>query len=158
MKPAGSALNFATSAGALAIAGAATTHTTTVAISYCIGGKGFTKAAITGGTTPTTDAATGAAITLTANHGRVVVWALDAAGAVKCYAGPIEDLDSAGNFTVAPAFPAIPDTVTPFNYTVLKAGATTSGTWTFGTSNWNATGMTVTDVDVFILPDRPQVS
>ena len=52
-------LNLCTTLGALALTGAATTHATTVTITYSVGGKGYTKTAITGGTTPTTDYNTG---------------------------------------------------------------------------------------------------
>jgi len=152
--------NFcAVKAGLTGLSGAATTFSTgATAVQYAVGGKAFTKATVTGGATPTTDAVTGTAITLTANQGRAVVWCLDSAGAVKAVAGPVVNLDSAGNFLLAPEFPAIPDTLTPFAYTLHKAGSTLSGTWTFGTSNWNTTGMTHTVVDVLVLPNRPQTS
>lgn len=154
--------NIATTAGAFtgtSAFGANTTHATTNTINYAIDGKFYTKTAITGGTTPTTDAATGAAITLTANYGTVVVWALDSSGNVKVYKGETVPLDAAGNFLDAPEFPGtIPQTVTPFAYHIIKAGSTTSGTWTFGSSNWNATGLTHAARDVAFLPSRPQTS
>lgn len=153
--------NITTTAGAFtgtSAFGGNTTHATTNAVNYCIGGKAYVKAAITGGTTPTTDGSTGAAITLTANNGTVVVWALDASGNVKVYKGETQALDAAGNFVDAPEFPAVPDTVAAFAYHVIKAGSTTSGTWTFGSSNWNATGLSHSAKDVFFLPVRPQVA
>ena len=149
-------------AGLTGISGAASTHSTgATTLQYAIRGKAYSKAQISGGTTPTTDDVSGSAITLTANQGRVVVWSLDSSGNVKCQAGPVVDLDSAGAF-IDGKMPPMPwvdlSSRAPFAYTVHKAGSTTSGTWTFGTSNWNATGLTHTVVDVLQLPPRPQTS
>jgi hypothetical protein len=139
--------------------GANTTYATTQTIYYCIKGVFATaKTAVTGGTTPTTDGATGDAITLTANNGTVVVWGLNSAGTVSVYQGNTEPLDAAGNFTNAPQFPIVPDTICPFAYQVIKAGATTSGTWTFGSSNWNATGLSHSAKDLCTMPPRPVTS
>ncbi|MCH9837496.1 hypothetical protein K0U83_17665, partial [bacterium] len=107
---------------------------------------------------PTTDGATGDAITLTANNGTVVVWGMNSAGTVSVYQGNTEPLDAAGNFTNAPQFPIVPDTICPFAYQVIKAGATTSGTWTFGSSNWNATGLSHSAKDLCTMPPRPVTS
>ena len=159
---------FCTTSGLLTATGAETVHDTTVTINYVIDGKIRTKTAITDGATPTTDIVTGAAFPLltgggsVANvpgEGAVVVWGLNAAGAVKCAQGPIEKLDMAGNFVRAPQFPPIPDEFCPFAYQVLKAGATASAYGIrFGTSNWNATGFTNTIVNVAYLRCRAQVS
>lgn len=154
-------VNFATTAGAFTgttAFGANTTHATTAIINYAINGVLRAKAAITGGVTPTVDGNTGLAITLTASKGTVVVWALNAAGAVSVYKGSVEDLDAAGAFMLAPQLPNVPDTVCPFAYQVIKAGATTSGTWTFGSSNWNATGLSHSAKDLAVLPGRPVIS
>jgi hypothetical protein len=145
-------------AGLTGISGAATTFTTGVVVPYAINGKAYSKAAVAGGTTPVTDFVTGAAITLLANFGTVVVWALDAAGNVRVIKGSTEPLDAAGNFLTAPQFPNMPDTVTAFAYTVHKAGSTASGTFTFGVSNWNTTGTSHAVQDVITLPDRPQIA
>ena len=140
------------------ITGAATTHSS-AAMPYAIRGKAFTHAADAGVATPTVDAVTGAPITLTANQARLVLWCLDAADANRCIAGPVVPLDSSGNFIGdAPAFPNVPDTLCPVAYTIHRAGSTTVGTWTFGVSNWNATGLTHTVVNIATLPDRPQTS
>jgi hypothetical protein len=150
---------LAVKAGLTGISGAATTYSTSATtLQYSVAGKAATKAQVSGGATPTTDAVTAAAITLVANQGRVVVWGLNAAGTVQCIAGPVETLDSSGAFINAPQFPALPDTFAAFAYHLMKAGSSTVGTFTFGTSNWNATGMTHTVVDVLVLPDRPQTS
>jgi hypothetical protein len=152
--------NFSTGkAGLTGISGGATTYSTgSAGFSFALDGKAYTKTQVSGGATPTTDGRTGAAINLTANYGTVVVWAVNSAGTVSVYQGGEEALDSAGNFKVAPAFPALPDSVAPFAYTIHKAASNTSGTWTFGSSNWNTTGLTHTVVDVMQLPSRPQVS
>jgi hypothetical protein len=62
--------NFATTkAGMTGISGAATTFTTANAVIFAIGGKAYSKDAVSGGTTPTTDGVTGAAFTaLVANQ------------------------------------------------------------------------------------------
>jgi len=146
-------------AGLTGISGAATTFSTgATTLQYAVLGKAATKATVTAGASPTTDAVTGNAITLVPNKGMVVVWCLDLPGNVKVVAGPAADLDSAGNFKVYPQFPGVPDTLCPFAYHVIKAGSTTVGTWTFGSSNWNATGLSHTVVDVLVQPARPQIS
>lgn len=149
----------AVKAGLTGISGAATTYSTSATtLQYAVQGKGFTKAQVSGGATPTTDAVTAAAIALTANFGCVVVWGLNAAGTVQVIKGATEALDSAGNFINPPQFPSVPSTFCPIAYTLHKAGSTTVGTWTFGVSNWNATGLTHVVVDTLVLPDRPQTS
>lgn len=148
-----------TKAGLTGLSGAATTFTTAVAITYAILGKAFSKAAVAAGVTPVVDFLTGLAISLVANQGTIVVWALDAAGNVVALKGSVEALDQSGNFLNAyPAFPRAPDHVTAFAYSVHKAGATAVGTWTFGVSNWNATGLTHTAQDVIVMPGRPQAA
>jgi len=148
-----------TKAGLTGISGGATTFSTGAAAqSYSIGGKAYSKAQVSGGTTPTTDAVSGSAITLIANQGLVALWCLDASGNVKVAAGGVQSLDNAGNFLIPPAFPALPDTLVPFAYHVVKGGSTTSGTWTFGSSNWNSTGLSHSVVDIMTLPDRPQTA
>jgi hypothetical protein len=151
--------NFVTTkAGLTGISGAATTYTTGNAQVAALGGKAIAKAAVSGGTTPTTDGVTGSAMTLTAGYGTVLLWCLDSSGTVKLVKGTTEALDSSGNFVNAPQFPALPDTLVPFAYTVHKAGSTLSGTFTVGSSNWNTTGMTHTVVDILAVPTRPQIS
>ncbi len=145
--------------GLTGISGGATTYSTgSSGFNYAINGKAYAKTQVSGGTTPTLDGNTGAAITLLANQGNVVLWGINASGTVSVYAGASQALDSAGNFRVAPDFPSLPDSVAPFAYTVHKAGSTLSGTFTFGASNWNTTGMTHAAVSIMEIPTRPQVS
>ncbi|HJY33767.1 MAG TPA: hypothetical protein VJ260_02895 [Vicinamibacterales bacterium] len=146
-------------AGLTGLSGAATTFTTANALVYAIGGKAYAKAAVAGGASPVVDGVTGLPITLVANKGTVIVWALDAAGTVFAVQGSTEALLPSGNFMLAaPQFPSMPDTLTPFAYSITKAGATAVGTWTFGVSNWNATGMSHVAQDVIVLPVRPQTA
>ena len=141
-------------------AGTTTTISTTGTTTFCVMGKAYTKAAITNGTTPTTDFTTGLAFRpISANQGTIVVIGLDAGGTIRAAQGSIEALDVSGNFINAPQFPNIPNTMCPIGYIVLKGGATLSGTWTFGTNNLSGvTGMTYTFVDMIMLPPRPQVA
>lgn len=151
--------NFCTTSGLLTATGAETVHDTTVTISFCIDGEAYTKTAITDGATPTTDGNTGAAfVGLSANQGSVFVWGLNASGTVSVRQGSVEDLDAAGDFIVAPQFPAIPDSVVPFAYQVIEAGSTLSGTFDFGVDNWNMTGLTSTISNVMTLPSRPKTA
>ena len=95
-------------AGLTGISGGATTYTTSAtALMFAIRGKAFTKAQVSGGATPTTGGISGAAITLTAGFGRAVVWAVNAAGTVAVFEGPIVALDGANAFTdqAPPQFP-----------------------------------------------------
>lgn len=151
-------VTMATNSGLLTGTGAETVYDTTVIIEFAIAGKAYRKAAVADGTTPTTDGNTAAAMTLVANYGTVVVWGLNSSGTVSCYKGSTEALDSAGNFINAPQFPSIPNNICPFAYSILKGGSTLSGTWTFGSSNWNAAGMTATHTNIMTLPDRPQTA
>lgn len=151
-------LTGAFTSGLLTGTGAETVYDTTAVINFCIKNKAYQKAAVTDGTTPTTDQDS-AAITLTANYARVVVWCLNSSGTVSVKAGDMVAWDGVA-FQKAPPFPAIDtDTYAPFAYSLLKGGSTLSGTWTFGSSNWNATGMTATHTNVIGgLPPRPQTS
>lgn len=140
-------LTYVSGAGATAgaaltgLSGAATTYSTS-AINFAIAGVAYTKALVSGGATPTTDGNTGAAITLTANKARGVLWGVNSAGTVSVYAGPIVDYAGSGDVKAVP-LPTLPQGIAPFAAHTLMAGSTLSGTWTFGSSNWNATGMTV---------------
>lgn len=149
-----------TKAGLTGISGAATTFSTGGTKTFSVNGKAFTRAAFAGAATPTSDETTGATfVPITVNKGCAFVWGLDAGGNIKVSQGRLADLDSAGNFIVAPEFPTIKDTVTPFAYVIAKAGSTYAGTgFRHGTDNWNTTGMSFAVVDCLVLPNRPQTS
>jgi hypothetical protein len=142
-------------------AGTTTTYSITAnPLIFSIKGKEYTKATVTNGATPTTDFNTGLAfLPLVANQGSVFVFAYDSAGNVRAMQGQIQALDVAGNFILAPQFPAIPDGVCPFGYLVVRGASNLVGTWTLGANNLSGvTGMTYAFVDLNTLPDRPQVS
>lgn len=139
-------------------AGTTTTYSTTGTTVYSIQGKAYSKAAVTNGATPTTDVNTGNAfVPVKPNEGSVFVFCYDASGTVRVAQGGVKGLDAGGGFVEAPDFPAIPETVCPFAYLIIQAGASASN-WTFGTSNQSgATGVTYTRQDVITLPARPQL-
>lgn len=145
--------------GATATTFSATPAGTGAKMEYCIRGKAYSKSAISGGTTPTTDTNTGATmVALGKSKGCVFVLGLDASANIVAFQGPVVDIDASGTFKDAPEFPFISDLYAPFAYIVVKAGATSSGSWAFGSSNWDATGVTATPVDIVAICDRPQVS
>jgi hypothetical protein len=150
---------FVTNVGVLALSGAATTTSTSNTLQYSIKGLAYAKTALSGVATPTTDVNTGAAFpALLINTGTVFVFCLDSSGALKVAQGTVTDLDSSGAFKSAgPQFPDIGDTLAPFGFAVVRNGSTGSN-WTFATSNWNATGITVNAHDVHTLPKTPQIS
>lgn len=156
---------FCVSVAALAASGAATTWSTTGATLYCIGGKAFSTAAASSAASPTTDGLTGATFAsrpLAANTGTVFLWCYNGGGtaatAVRVIQGSVEALDASGNFVFAPQFNVAPeDLLCPFAYTVVRNGASGSN-WTFGTSNWNATGITLAHVNIMTMPGRPQIA
>ena len=170
-----SPLNLCVSKATLALSGGVATFTTTGATLYAIKGKAFSTNAASGATLPTTDANTGATFLPIpagvaasgsnpgAAYGSVFVFCYDgssttAATAIKVVQGAIEALDPvSGAFIRAPMVPVVPDNFTAFGYAVIK-GATNSAAFAFGTSLWNATGITVTPVDIMTLPGRPQLS
>lgn len=146
--------NFVLGSAALTgLSGAATTYSTS-AVNQVIRGASFTKAAVAGGATPTTDAVSGAAMTLVANQARLFCWGLNAAGTVQVIAGPVAAWTDTTALSTKLEQPSLPDTFALFATVVIKAGATTVGTWTFGSSNWNATGIVVDPVvNRFAAPD-----
>ncbi len=149
--------SFCTTMGLLTATGAETVYDTTVAIQYCIDGRGYTKGTVANGTTPTTDANTGAAFAaLEADQACVFLWLLDAAGTVAVAQGPVVDIDGETDEfkDQRPQFPDYPGTMVPFAYQIVQTAGNSSA-WTFGSSNWNATGVTDVIVDVMVLPSRP---
>jgi hypothetical protein len=146
-------------------AGTTTTTTTTANTSASINGKWATAyASASNAATPTTDANSGAAFTaVTPGYGCALVYGVNAAGALKLAQGPQVLLipgstsTTSGTFNDAPQFPPLPDDFAPIAYVLVRT-ATGSSAWTPGTSNWTATGVTATFVNVAALPDRPQTS
>lgn len=141
---------------------AGTTLNLSVATTYSIRGKMYSKAISNTEATPTTDLITGAAF-LPVNDlkASLFVLCLDSSGNIKAAQSKVLDTDAAGNVIGAFEFPVLPDTVCPIGYLVVKAStlyvATSTG-WLFGTHNTTGvTGITYTFTNVSTLPDRPQV-
>jgi hypothetical protein len=146
--------------GALTATGAETVYDTTIPILYSVDGKMYDAEAITEAATPTADPVDSVTFTgLTTQQGCIFVWCLDATATVGVFQGPVESLDDqtigAFNGPDAPDFPPIHEDWCPFAYQVIKHSTGGSGTWNFGTDNWNATGVTDLIVDVANLPLRP---
>lgn len=175
--------SFATTkSGIIGVAGAATL-TTANATTYCVNGKAYTKAAATGGTAPTTDAATGAAFKpVPPGYGCVYVICL-AAGtdvAFSAVQGEIVPIDAntsaynAGDFIVGPEFPIVPDAYCPIGYMLVRVATdfTPTSGYVFGTNNTYETtsnsaakafrmgtgAVGVSGVSCLTLPDRPQTT
>lgn len=154
-----------TTCGLSLTGGAANTYALAAATSCAIGGKfGTALASGAGKTTPTTDVNTGIAfVPLQPNYGTVFVWGVNAAGTMQVARGSTEPLvggvtTTPGSFANSvPQFPSLPDDFCPVAYTVLK-GAPSMSAFTFGSGNWNASGLGAATVNVMALPDRPQVS
>lgn len=146
--------NFAASFCGLALDTGATTYDMTAALDFAIQGKAYTKATVSNGTTPTTDANTAAAITLGPNQGVAVLWGVNASGTVSVYAGRKQTVTDAGVFDIAPEFAPVPDNIAVFGYSVHKADSTVT-TWTFGSSNWDASGVTSTAQSLLCIPPKP---
>lgn len=156
-------LTLCTMKAALA-AGTTTTYSTTGTTLYCIKGRAYSKAAVTNGATPTTDAVTGVAFlplsfpasASVGGQGSVFVFGYDSGGTIRVCQGKVETLDSTGNFINTPQFPGIPDTICPFGWLVVRLGPTAVANWTFGTNNLSSvTGVTYSFSDCMTLPDRP---
>lgn len=147
------------------VAGTTSTYTTTAATSCSIDGKFATSlAAQTNTASPTTDAGTGAAfVPLTANQCTVLLWGVNAAGAIKLTQGSIEATETgvtttAGAFIRAPQFPSLPDDFCPIGYQLVRTSPTGSA-FTAGTTAWAASGITCSVIkNISTLPARPQTA
>lgn len=114
--------------------------------------------------TPTTDATTGAAfVALASNQATVIVFGVNAAGAIKMAQGSIVPTETgvtttAGAFINAPQFPALPDDFCPLAYALVRTSPTGTA-FTAGTTSWTASGITTsTVVNIGTMPERPQIS
>lgn len=123
------------------LSGAVSTYSTS-AINFVIAGVPYTKAAASLAASPTVDTASGAAITMTASEARAIIWAVNASGTVAVFAGPVVTYTGTGDVQALQK-PVLPAGYAAIAEHTLMAESTLSGTWTFGSSLWNATGMTV---------------
>ena len=146
----------------VAMTGANVTYKISTSFTYSIDGKLYIKTTTTT-TVPTTDVNTGSAFTaLAADQGCVFVWGVNTAGTVQVAQGPVAEINpdtdefeaTPGGPKSAPQFPYIPDTMCPFAYSIHQTAGTSSA-WTFGSSNWNATGLKDILVECSSLPVRP---
>lgn len=145
--------NFCTTKAGLA-AGTATAYTTANAVIYSLDGEALSFAAQASQATPTLDSNTGVAfVGVPINKGCIFIFGI-LAGAIAVVQGTLADLDSAGNFILAPEYPAIPVNFVPFGELILKV-ASTGSTWTFGANNQSGvTGVTYTRKDLLVLKAR----
>jgi len=152
-------LNACFTSAALTATGAETVYDTTVTLVHVIDGRLYSGlTAVTDGATPTADPVDSVTFTgLEDGEGCVFVWVVDVDSTVGVFQGPVSALDADDAFLSpdAPQFPSIPDGYVAFAYQILKHGAAGSGTWNFGTDNWNATGVEDVIVNVSTLPLRP---
>jgi hypothetical protein len=141
------------------ISGAATTYTTTNAFSFSVKGDIFSKAAVAGGTTPTTnlkpDGTSGVFTAITAGKSCMFLWSVNAAGTVAVSQGPVVNTDDISAKARGYDWPQLPDTNTAFAYVLIAGASTVVGNWTFGASNWNATGITATVRNCMVPQSRP---
>jgi hypothetical protein len=149
-------MNLATAA-LTGLSGGATTISTTGTPAYMLNGKLLAATAQSGGATPTTDIATGAAfIPLATGKGCVFVfgWDSSAPTVASVAQGKVVNAADVTNKSATYDFPQIPATFCPFAYVTISYVG--SGTWTFGTSNWNATTATIgTVINCALLPNQP---
>lgn len=141
-------------------AGSTTTISTTGTTTYAIRGKAYTKAAISNGATPTTDAFGNAFRGVKAGYGSVFTYGLNAANDIKVVQGTIEPLDASYAWNLAPQFGAMPVDFCPIGYLTILAGSTADATtgWLQGTNDQaSVTGITYDRTDIILMPDRPQV-
>ncbi len=138
-------------------AGTTTTYTTAAAASGFINSVYATAlAAQTNTASPTTDVNGDAFTAVGVSEASVFVAGIIAAGTIVVAQGEVVAMDTDTNEPLHyPQFPDIPDTMLPFGYVIIKNGSTGSA-WTYGASNWAATGVVDTFADIALLPDRPQ--
>jgi hypothetical protein len=159
---AGATINLVSAAFVL---GTTSTYTTTVTTEHVINGKfGTTLGAQTNTASPTVDANTGLAFpAVLKDQATVLVWGVNAAGAIKLCQGSIVPTmpgvtTTVGGFIMPPQFPALPDDFCPIAYGLVRVSPT-GATFTAGTTQWAASGITCsTFQNVATPPDRPQIA
>lgn len=147
------------------VAGTTSTYTTTAATVCSIAGRFATALATqTNTASPTTDASTGLAfIPVLANQCTVLVWGINAAGAIRLAQGQILPTEAGvtttvGAFISLPLFPSLPDDFCPIGYQLVRVSPT-GATFTPGTTSWAASGITCSVIrNISTLPGRPQSS
>jgi hypothetical protein len=136
-------------------AGANTNYSTTTAFNYALQGAAQLKAIISATTVPTTDGNTGAAfVALQPSRRCTFVFGVNAAGTVTVYQGGITTVDASNLPVTMGQLPQIPATVCPFGMITYQTTSASSA-WTFGSSNFNATGVTRLATNLSTYPSRP---
>lgn len=156
----GATMNHATAG---LVAGTTSTYTTTASTNCSIAGAfATTLTAQTNAASPTTDASTGLAfVALAPNQATVLVWGVNAAGAIKLAQGNIVPTavgvtTTVGAFITLPDFPSLPDDFCAIGYQLVRT-APSAAAFTPGTSSWTASGVTASVIkNVSVLPARPQ--
>jgi hypothetical protein len=76
--------------------------------------------------------------------------------AISAIVGPVTNVDKSGVMQMPNnlVFPAIPDNFIPFAYSTIYNPYNSGATFTFGTSNWNATGIQAVTFNCGTLPKR----
>lgn len=135
-------------------AGTTTTFTTTAAITYSLDGEALVFPVQTNTAQPAADAITGLPfVGVPINKGCIFFYGVSL-GVPAVVQGPLADLDSAGNFILAPEYPAVPETFVPFAELTIKV-ASNGSTWTLGSSNSaGVTGVTYLRKDLLVLKSR----
>ena len=166
------------------LSGSAVTFSTTNAVPFSVGGKLFTKAAIGATAVPVNDASTVTASNAVAASGAAFralvaqqtppgysaniiyagsvacfVFGLDAAGNVRVAQGRVVQYSDTSPASTTVPLPILPDWMTAFAYVVVKLVSATSASWTFGTSLWNATGVTIDPpVNIMAVPPTDPIT
>ena len=149
-------------------AGTTTTMTVGVAPLVSLGGKFGTttlSASANQAITPTLDAVTGVAFApVLPNTCAAIVFGVNAAGTMQAVQGAASPTNAGvtttvGTFLTAPQWPAIPDTMVPMAYTIVRAAPSLTGGFIAGSTQWAASGASCTTfANISTLPDRPQVA
>ena len=150
--------------------GAGTTSTYTIANTFTFANKGllYSQASAANAASPTTDFNTGVAfLPLSAGQSCAFIFGVTTAGVV----GVVQSLPLQLMKGIFPAtnditgglgtvqLPVIPDTLTPFGYLLVEAGASLASPWTFGVGNLSGvTGLTYLFHDVMTVPAQPVIS
>lgn len=157
----GGTMNLASTA-LTGLSGSAKTVSTTSTPAYMLNGVIKASTNQSGGATPTTDIATGAAFvaltgaTAALGEGCVFVfgWDSSAPTVFSVAQGPVVKTQDVVNGAAVYAFPTIPDTFCPTDYVTINYVGSTS--WTFGTDNWDASTVSIgTVIHIGLLPTRP---
>jgi len=132
------------SLGSAGVAFTTTTWQTTNAVPYLINGVTYTKAAVSTQAVPTSLAWTGVASTF--NAGAFVI-ALDSSGAITLFTTAItSSTASAANALAALVWPVIPENFCVIGAVIIQS-TTANTTFTPGTTNLNAAGITSTFIN-----------